>query len=358
MSESMPHLKLGAINDFLNILKADNEYDERRHNKTEQSYQLRKGVIEFFSAEDSGKVHGPRRDILYINECNNVDYEVFYQASMRTNLCTFLDFNPVQSFWVHDKLMPMCMADEYAFIRSTYRDNNYLSEKIVRDIERRAAVDDNYRRVYAEGEIGSLEGLIYKQFNLVDTLPETNRRAVVFEFCNSRQGHHASTLLEGFEGSLVCDDYSGYKGLFKKPHIKEAGCWAHARRKFFEAHKLNQSEIAKEALHRIQQLYELERQGALLDQQERLQLRKTQSAALLKEFKAWLLSQRQQLMNADVTAKAMDYTLSPPIPTSYFGGQRSNENPAFITRPFPAGGPSPHFVRRLTGGLHALQGGL
>ncbi len=55
---------------------------------------------------------------------------------------------------------------------------------------------------------------------------------------------------------------------------------------------------------------------------------------------------------------AMDYTLSPPIPTSYFGGQRSNENPAFITRPFPAGGPSPHFVRRLTGGLHALQGGL
>lgn len=182
MSESMPHLKLGAINDFLNILKADNEYEERRHNKTEQSYQLRKGVIEFFSAEDSGKVHGPRRDILYINECNNVDYEVFYQASMRTNLCTFLDFNPVQSFWVHDKLMPMCMADEYAFIRSTYRDNNYLSEKIVRDIERRAAVDDNYRRVYAEGEIGSLEGLIYKQFNLVDTLPETNRRAVGIDF--------------------------------------------------------------------------------------------------------------------------------------------------------------------------------
>ncbi len=138
---------------------------------------------------------------------------------------------------------------------------------------------------------------------------ETNQRAVVFEFCNSRQGHHAVTLLEGFEGSLVCDDYSGYKGLFKRPQINEAGCWAHARRKFFEAHKLNQSEIAKEALHRIQQLYELERQGALLDQQGRHQLRQSQSAPLLKEFKAWLLSQRQQLMNADVTAKAMDYAL-------------------------------------------------
>ena len=138
---------------------------------------------------------------------------------------------------------------------------------------------------------------------------ETTARGVVYEFCNSRQGQHAATLLEGFQGSLVCDDYSGYKGLFKQPQINEAGCWAHARRKFFEAHKLNQSEIAKEALHRIQQLYELERQGALLDQQERLQLRQGSSAALLKEFKVWLLSQRQQLMNADVTAKAMDYLL-------------------------------------------------
>jgi transposase len=138
---------------------------------------------------------------------------------------------------------------------------------------------------------------------------ETSERAVVFEFCNSRQGQHAATLLNGFQGSLVCDDYSGYKALFKQQPIQEAGCWAHARRKFFEAHKLNQSEIAKEALHRIQQLYELERQGALLDQQERHQLRQNQNAPLLKEFKAWLLSQRQQLMNADVTAKAMDYTL-------------------------------------------------
>jgi transposase len=138
---------------------------------------------------------------------------------------------------------------------------------------------------------------------------ETTARGVVYEFCNSRQGQHAATLLEGFQGNLVCDDYSGYKALFKQQKINEAGCWAHARRKFFEAHKLNQSEIAKEALNRIQQLYELERQGAQLDQQQRHLLRQTQNAPLLQEFKAWLLTQRQQLMNADVTAKAMDYTL-------------------------------------------------
>jgi transposase len=138
---------------------------------------------------------------------------------------------------------------------------------------------------------------------------ETTARGVVYEFCNSRQGQHAANLLEGFQGSLVCDDYAGYKALFKQQKINEAGCWAHARRKFFEAHKLNQSEIAKEALHRIGRLYELERQGALLNQQERHQLRQDTSEPLLKEFKAWLLSKRQELMNADVTAKAMDYTL-------------------------------------------------
>ncbi|XVJ70084.1 MAG: IS66 family transposase [Rhizobacter sp.] len=138
---------------------------------------------------------------------------------------------------------------------------------------------------------------------------EATERAVVYEFCNSRQGQHAATLLEGFQGSLVCDDYSGYKALFKQQPIQEAGCWAHARRKFFEAHKLNQSEIAKEALHRIQQLYDVERQGAQLTLQERHQLRQDTSTTLLQEFKAWLLTQRQQLMNADVTAKAMDYTL-------------------------------------------------
>jgi transposase len=138
---------------------------------------------------------------------------------------------------------------------------------------------------------------------------QTTERGVVYEFCNSRQGQHAATLLNGFQGSLVCDDYAGYKALFKQQNINEAGCWAHARRKFFEAHKLNQSEIAKEALHRIQALYELERQGAALTLQERQRLRQSSSQALLKEFKAWTLTQRQLLMNADVTAKAMDYTL-------------------------------------------------
>lgn len=182
MSESIPHLKLGAERDFFNILKSSGQYEDARHNKSDRTYQCEKGLIEFFSAENSGKVHGPRRDILYVNECNNVNYETVYQASMRTRICTFLDFNPVRSFWVHEDLIPMLKEEDYAFIKSTYRDNNYLDAKVKNDIERRALIDDNFRRVYAEGEIGSLDGLIFTNWELIDDMPKEGARSMGMDF--------------------------------------------------------------------------------------------------------------------------------------------------------------------------------
>lgn len=83
-------------------------------------------------------------------------------------------------------------------------------------------------------------------------LEQTKKAALNFELARLKQWRFGKSS-EGFQGSLVCDDYSGYRALFKQEKLNEAGCWAHDRRKFFEAHKLNQSEIAKEALHRIQQ---------------------------------------------------------------------------------------------------------
>ncbi len=105
------------------------------------------------------------------------------------------------------------------------------------------------------------------------------------------------------------DDYSGYKALFRAGKAQEAGCWAHARRKFFEAHKLNRSEIAKLALDWIGKLYEIEREVKELDDAQRRAIRQARSKPLLEEFKTWLLARRMQLVHADVTAKAIDYTL-------------------------------------------------
>ncbi len=97
--------------------------------------------------------------------------------------------------------------------------------------------------------------------------------------------------------------------MFRAGKVLEAGCWAHARRKFFEAHKLNRSEIAKLALDWIGKLYSIEREAQELDEVQRLAIRQAQSVSLLEEFKTWLMGQRMKLVSADVTAKAIDYTL-------------------------------------------------
>lgn len=136
---------------------------------------------------------------------------------------------------------------------------------------------------------------------------ETTHKAVIYQFASSREGRHASAMLQGFQGTLLTDHYAGYKALYAQGEIKEAGCWAHARRKFFEAHKLNQSAIAQEALQRIGYLYEIERQAQEKTQEERHQLRQAHSHPHLNAFKQWLIEQRGQLVHADVTAKAIDY---------------------------------------------------
>lgn len=137
----------------------------------------------------------------------------------------------------------------------------------------------------------------------------TSDKAVIYQFASSRAGAHATVMLQDFNGVLLTDHYAGYKALYAQGKVKEAGCWAHARRKFFEAHQLNQSSIAQEALQRIGQLYDIERQAQDKTQQERYQLRQTHSSPHLQAFKLWLIDKRLQLVNADATAKAIDYTL-------------------------------------------------
>lgn len=141
------------------------------------------------------------------------------------------------------------------------------------------------------------------------TEPESRGRAVIYDFCTSRAGEHARKMLQDFSGVLLTDDYAGYKALYAQGNVLEAGCWAHARRKFHEAARLNKSPIAQEAVHRIAQLYAIEREVQTFSADQRLALRQQRSGPLLEAFKVWLLEQRVLLVKADVTAKAMDYTL-------------------------------------------------
>ena len=133
-------------------------------------------------------------------------------------------------------------------------------------------------------------------------------KAVVYDFCESRAGEHARAFLGDWSGGLVCDDFSGYKASFGAV-ITEVGCMAHARRKFFDLHVSNKSEIAQQALTYIGQLYEVEREVKHLSADERGRIRQTKSKPLLDALHQWMLLQRQRITDGTATAKALDYSL-------------------------------------------------
>ena len=133
-------------------------------------------------------------------------------------------------------------------------------------------------------------------------------KAVVYDFCESRAGEHARAFLGDWSGALVCDDFSGYKASFGAA-ITEVGCMAHARRKFFDLHVSNKSEIAQQALTTIGQLYEVEREVKHLSADERGRIRKDKSKPLVDALHQWMLLQRQRVTDSTAIAKALDYSL-------------------------------------------------
>jgi phage terminase large subunit len=175
VAESIPHLRRGALKDFLKIMKETGRYFEERFNRTLLRYEFGNGsVIEFFSADDSSKLRGARRDILYINECNNVTFESYNELSIRTKKEVYLDFNPANEFWVHKELKDEPESD---FLILTYMDNEALDSSIVQQIEKNrdkaatSAYWANWWKVYGLGELGSLEGVIFSNWKTIDTIP-------------------------------------------------------------------------------------------------------------------------------------------------------------------------------------------
>jgi len=167
VSETMPHLRKGAMRDFFIFLKNNRIYLEKYHNKSDNIYQVNKSIIEFFSVDTPGRVHGPERDYLFVNELQYIQYDTFFHLAQRTRKQIFADWNPVSEFWVYPEYIDNKQyKDDITVIHSTLFDNPFLAEEIKTDILRRAERDPNYRRVYLEGLIGQLEGLIYTNWSI------------------------------------------------------------------------------------------------------------------------------------------------------------------------------------------------
>lgn len=173
VSESFPHLKRGAIRDFLMIMEDRGYFNPDLWNKTDYTYTFETGSkIEFFSADQPGKVRGPRRDRLFINECNNITYESFDQLEVRTKEFIYLDYNPTNEFWLFEHILGK--RDDIEYIILTYRDNEALSPEIVRSIEQRKN-NPSWWRVYGEGQLGEVEGRIYTGWEIIDSIPHEAR---------------------------------------------------------------------------------------------------------------------------------------------------------------------------------------
>lgn len=156
-SESLPHLKGGAMKDFETLIYPYFESKIRQWNKTEHTFHFINGsYIEFKVFDSEMKARGPRRDYLYINEANGVDYQVYWQLDRRTKIQTIVDYNPSEKFWVHDKLVGAHGSEFFIF---DHRHNPFLTADQHADIE--GEMDDELFRVYARGYTGNVTGLIY-----------------------------------------------------------------------------------------------------------------------------------------------------------------------------------------------------
>lgn len=182
VAESVPHLKKGAMKDFLKIMKATGRFNRNNWNATDRKYTFSNGAyIEFFSPES---VLGSRRDVLYINEANHIKYADYLQMSIRTSGEIFLDFNPASEFWAHTEVLTEPNSE---LILLTYLDNESRPANVDEEFGialAKAATEktqglpitsywQNWCEVYVHGRIGNLQGVIFSNWSQCDDVPKT-----------------------------------------------------------------------------------------------------------------------------------------------------------------------------------------
>lgn len=214
VSESHPHLKRGAIRDFKNIMSEQRYWDDKLWNSTDSIYTFETGSqIEFFSADSPDKLRGARRDRLFINEANNVAFDAFEQLEVRTKEFIFLDWNPTNEFWYYTELQGKRGDSEECVL--TYKDNEALSKEIVESIEQRKN-RTGWWRVYGLGQLGEVEGKIYKGWQIIDEVPHEarlERRGMDFGYTND-----PSSIVDiyYYNGGYILNERCYMKGLSNK----------------------------------------------------------------------------------------------------------------------------------------------
>ena len=215
VSESFPHLEDGVIRDFRTIMVDRNYWKDSRWNDTKHIYTFESGsVVKFISFDKLGKAHGPRRDVLFLNECNNLAYNIVDQLITRTRKIVWMDWNPSEEFWFYTEMKDI--RKDIDFVRLTYLDNEALSPEEIAEIEAHKH-NINWWKVYGLGELGELQGRIYTGWKLdVDEVPHEarlERYCIDFGYTNDPT---AIVAIYYFNGGFIFDEIAFLKGLSNK----------------------------------------------------------------------------------------------------------------------------------------------
>jgi phage terminase large subunit len=214
VAESIPHLKRGARRDFKNIMIEHRYWRDDRWNETDGVYTFETGSqIEFFSTDNSDKLRGARRDRLFMNEANNISFDAFDQLEVRTKEFVYLDWNPTNEFWFYTEILGK--RDDVEHIILTYKDNEALSKEIINSIEQRKG-RVGWWKVYGEGHLGEVEGKIYRDWAIIDSVPHEarlERFGLDYGYSNDPT---AIIAIYKYNGGFIWDEITYQKGLSNK----------------------------------------------------------------------------------------------------------------------------------------------
>lgn len=167
--KTFPSLRATVLRDFFDIIKSQNIYSELFHNKSNSEYNLYGNLVEFISLDQPQKIRGRKRDLLFVNEANELYFEDWQQLIFRTQEKIIIDFNPSDEYhWIYDKVIPRKDCD---FFKTTYLDNPFIEDVIKEEIERLKKTDEQYWQIYGLGERAASRSTIFNYVE-INKIPE------------------------------------------------------------------------------------------------------------------------------------------------------------------------------------------